>query len=117
MREKRRKAREPKYNWSALIKAQAASGQKASSYCREHGINYDLFRYYRKKQLAADVEAEPTRELALSSSRFIPMNIPQSSSIRLAVGKGIVLESDQLPDVGWLVELITKLPSAGAISC
>lgn len=36
-------------DWSARISAWRLSGQSRTSWCRDHGISYDQFQYWRKK--------------------------------------------------------------------
>ena len=41
-------AEQNRQNWQRLVEEWSKSGQSAASWCREHGVRYELFLYYRK---------------------------------------------------------------------
>ena len=111
---RRRKTRQ---EWAEIMEAQAKSGRSAAGYCREHEIDYKRFLYHRKRarRAARPIQGENLKTSGIPS--FIPISIPQSGSIRIILAKGVVLESDRLPDVDWLIEFTAKLSEGGKVAC
>lgn len=106
MEEARQRLKRRRRDWAGIIEAQSKSGQTAGIYCREHDIPYKLFLYHRRKT-----------QRGRSASSFIPMCASPAPHVVLRLSSGVVLESDRLPEVSWLIELARKLPGGGKATC
>lgn len=96
--------------WSAIFEEQSGSRTSAVGFCREHGISYNQFLYFRKKlrncrgaQLMAITTAGGSPP-ALRQQGFVPVRIEHSSAMRLKFPRGLVVESDGLLPVAWVTE-------------
>jgi hypothetical protein len=95
-------------DWAAIVKAQASSQQTAADFCREQDLSYSTFLYHRSKiQKRASSSAIVRSTSGIPAVRppgFIRMQV-EGCSNRLCFPGGVVLESDQLPEAGWVVEV------------
>lgn len=100
-------------DWVAIIQEQARSGRTAAGFCRDRGITYTNFLYHRGKilrkrgQSPAPTESGSAVSLVRSKG-FIPIRIGGRCGIRLCFPRGLVVESDQLPEAAWLVEVAER---------
>lgn len=94
--------------WAEVFKAQAGSGVTAAGFCREQGISYKQFLYFRKKVRQAK------RSLAVATSstgsplgqdgRFIPVAVQMGCAMRVRFPRGLTVESDGILPASWVVE-------------
>ncbi len=110
--------------WQGLIEEYVRRGHTMSSFCRERGIVYKDFLYHRSKILKKSSDRlSETRCAGLVPSRgvgslpvamrrqgaFMPVHVvAESRGVRLKFARGLVLESDELPDATWLVEVALR---------
>lgn len=93
---KRRRIRRSEATWRELFSRQAASGMRASEFCRREGINKNVFHRWRVALLGSGVRTEvvPVAARAQPSS-FIDLgalSAPTSGwEVRLDLGQGMVL--------------------------
>jgi hypothetical protein len=105
-----RARRRPRQDWAAVLEAQAASGQTAGVYCREHGIPYKSFLYQRRKARAGAGAPRTCAIQPSSASAFVPVRVtsPTAGAV-LRLFPGIVVECERLPEAGWLADLARRL--------
>lgn len=94
--------------WAAIVREQAGSHQSAADFCRNHGITYSTFLYHRDKILKkkALVLRQSGAVPAVRSKGFIPITIEGRGGLRLRFPRGLVVESDGLPEASWLMEVV-----------
>jgi hypothetical protein len=97
-------------DWLALVEACKKSGVSAAVFCRGQGVSYPLFLYHRSKILKKRGEILPSRGLGIFPTAggrraFIPVQVSEGRSVRLKFPRGLVLESNELPNASWLVEV------------
>lgn len=89
--------------WDKSIKKHAESGMSAARYCREHKINYNMFLYHRRRlRLESSSEDDTT-------SKFVRMTVSNTGSTRLTLPHGVILETEAIPEAGWIAELVRAL--------
>lgn len=87
--------------WKTILRDQVASGQTASAYCREQGINIKTFSNHKRKCRQQPIE-----------NGFIPVAIQNNKSLPLKhAGLTLnhcnsVLEFAELPASDWLAQLL-----------
>lgn len=115
------RTRRTREEWAAIVEAQERSGESATSFCRQRGINCGQFWYWRKiSKTKSEVAEEPSVSRALSLTKpgaFIPVKLGESGSIRFRFPGGLVLESDRIPPAGWVVDLVAEWNSREVTQC
>ena len=126
-------------DWVALVEACEKSGVSAAVFCRGQSVAYSLFLYHRSKilkkrgrsLLEARGEIVPSRRglgifpVVGKRRAFIPVQVSESRNVRLkfprrgelAESRGLVLESNELPNASWLVEVALRWNDAEGSSC
>lgn len=92
-------------DWPALLKAFEATGQSAASFCREHGIKYGHF-LYRRRRLKAH-RSKPRRA-------FVAVRAESSSSFKITLPHGLLIECHKLPEPHWLKTVLQELKNVAA---
>ena len=90
-------------DWKALVEAQAASGQTATAFCREHGINAKYFSTRRRALIEAPLQGK---------SKFSPVTLPAmqgGSELRVECAGGVVLRLPSSVEPLWLAKLLRAL--------
>lgn len=93
---KTRRIRRSEATWRELFSRQAASGMRASEFCRREGINKNVFHRWRVALLESGVRAEVTSVAACAEpTSFIDLGALSAPSsrweVRLDLGQGMVL--------------------------
>jgi hypothetical protein len=93
---KTRRIRRSEATWRELFSRQAASGMRASEFCRREGINKNVFHRWRVALLGTGARrAVSTRVARSEPSSFIDLgalSVPTSRwEVRLDLGHGMVL--------------------------
>ena len=96
-------------NWPELVKAFDTSGQSAASFCREHQLNYDKFRYWCLKLGRA--KPVKRRQRRRKSQAFVAVESKPVPSYKIIMPQGVMIECQQLPDPAWLSEILTRSAS------
>jgi len=109
-------------DWLALVGACAKSGESAAVFCRGGGVSYPLFLYHRGKILKKRGEIAPSRGLGILATAgrrraFIPVQVSEGRGVRLKFPRGLVLESNELPNASWLVEVALRWNDLGGSPC
>lgn len=117
-------------DWVVLVEACEKSGQSAAVFCRGQGVAYPLFLYHRSKILKkSSNRLSEARCLGIAGgafgslravgrrSAFMPVHVSESLSVRLKFPRGFVLESSELPDASWLVEVALRWSAGGGSPC
>jgi hypothetical protein len=80
-----------------LVKEYVAVGQSAARFCRERGIKYSTFLYWRRK-------------LAVSRRRaFVAVQADQFLPCKITLPHGLSITCPQLPEPRWLGQLLQEL--------
>ena len=95
--------RRTKSEWQALIKAQAESGQTATVFCREQGVNAKYFSL-RRRQLSEASEQRVSRFAAVSLERS-----GRGEKIIVRYSGGATLELPLGIEPRWLAQLLQAL--------
>jgi hypothetical protein len=93
---KTRRIRRSEATWRELFSRQAASGMRASEFCRREGINKNVFHRWRVALLGTGARRAVSTTVARSEpSSFIDLgalSVPTSRwEVRLDLGHGMVL--------------------------
>jgi len=108
-------------DWAALVEACRKSGQSAAVFCRGQGVGYSLFLYHRSKILknrcVGIVSRQGHGSLAVRRSVFMPVHVSESMGVRLKFPRGLVVESNELPEAAWLVEVALRWNDLGGTPC
>lgn len=102
----RRKSNPSKQDfWKKHLEAQPASGMSIKAYCREHGLNFSSWCYWRKRFSGVSTQTSE------GQGPFIPIVMPDFSSnvIRLRVGLSVHLEIPATVSPEWVARLVTQL--------
>ena len=109
--------------WEAVFREQTGSHLTAVKFCRERGINYAQFLYVRgklhKKADRSLVVSRPSGLVPVAPSRgFIPISVVGAgSSVRVRFPRGLTLETDELPPVTWVADVMRCLADEGSGPC
>lgn len=112
-----RRRKRPRRNWVAIIEAQMASGQTAGVYCREHDIPYKSFLYNRRKFRRREAVLQTAACHEGAAKGFVSVSVSKPPQVVLRLSSGLTLESDRLPEAGWLIELTRGLSGVGEVPC
>ena len=126
-----KKASRTREEWQGLIEEYVKRGHTMSSFCRERGIEYKDFLYHRGNILKKSSDRLSERRCAGLVPRrgvgsvaiqrhgaFKPVHVvAESRGVRLKFARGLVLESDELPDATWLVEVALRWNDAEVSPC
>ena len=93
---KTRRIRRSEATWRELFSRQAGSGMTVSGFCRQEGINKNVFHRWRAALLGADARrAASTMVARAEPNSFIELgalSVPTSRwEVRLDLGQGVVL--------------------------
>jgi hypothetical protein len=107
-----------KEEWEAIFKAQDESPLSVKGFCREQGIDYKQFLYYRSnirtRAMKALAVSKPTGIMPTTRERsFIPVRVDGNRGVRLRFSHGMVLESDSLPPPAWIAEVALRWAGVG----
>jgi hypothetical protein len=88
-------------DWSLLVGRQEKSGKSIAAFCREVGVSYGSFHYWRKR-LGSKRGVSTTVE-----SSFTELVVPRENpKLTLHFPSGIKLEIDGFVDTVWLREIL-----------
>lgn len=109
--------------WEAVFKSQAGSGVSGARYCRDHGVDYKQFLYFRKKlirkrnpQVLTIAESGITMPVARREG-FVPVRVENGCAMRLRFPRGLVVESDGILPPSWIAEAAERWLRMGDESC
>ncbi|HHJ18830.1 MAG TPA: IS66 family insertion sequence hypothetical protein [Gammaproteobacteria bacterium] len=66
-------------HWEEHLQDWQQSNQSQSAYCREHGLNYHRFTYWRRKLMPKDNES--IKASAGTGSGFVPVTGPSAGAV------------------------------------
>ena len=87
--------------WRELVKQQADSGQTATAFCTDHGVNAKYFSL-RKQKLAQGPERKNTS--------FVAVKAPQMATSPIDIQMGeVVVHCPANKSAEWIAELVRAL--------
>jgi len=94
-------------DWQQRITDWKATKQSGVAYCREHGLSYQRFCYWRRKLLSSQ------RVQNNASAGFVRVVPPQSptaaSELRVSLPGGIVISGLHADNVSLLIAILRQL--------
>jgi transposase-like protein len=94
-------------HWRQHIEDWSRSGLGQQAYCREQGLKYHQFHYWRKKLSRTSNQESPPRTTALVPVRYQPQSPVGDLSVHLPNGMSVRgIASDNLALVARLLETL-----------
>lgn len=93
--------------WQQQIESWKQSGQPQKLYCKEQGLNYYRFGYWRRKFLKADQAANIQDSSAFVSVAPLPQRTGTDLSLNLP--NGIVIQGIEQRNILLVVQLLAQL--------
>ena len=93
--------------WRPLIETWRRSGQTQKAFCRERGLRYDQFTYWRRKFAQGDADQEQR-----TSSALVPVTCTPAATapgLSLVLPNGMELRGLTLDNVPVVQQLLARL--------
>jgi hypothetical protein len=84
-------------DWPGLLREYAASKRSAKEFCRERGLKYSAFLYWRRKMVGSRRRA------------FVRVQAEETLSCKILLPQGLSITCPHLPEPGWLGQLLQEL--------